>query len=69
MLFSEWFRQQQTRQDDVGAAARAWNALPSLDRRGRVNAERLVRTLGTPGVIAAQAIREHQEAAINTVLA
>lgn len=45
-LFSEWFKAQQERKDVVGAAAVVWFRQHGLDRRGRVNAERLTRQAG-----------------------
>jgi hypothetical protein len=47
LLFSEWLRTKMQDQTQVGAVARAWNALPSESRKGRVNAARIDRVLGT----------------------
>ena len=58
MKFSEWFRNQVQRQDDVGIAANKWNLVTPVQRKGRINAARLVRVAGIPEHTAIKVIQE-----------
>lgn len=62
VLFSEWLKAQQERQDHIGGAARKWLAQPGLDRRGRVNAARLTRQAGIDANIANDVIQAYKTA-------